>query len=70
MQRRAGGRGKPLPYITTKNKKARCSHLGNTVLFLIYRLKYRYRNVMICARAQGASGANFVALMPLVMPSA
>ena len=67
---RTGGRGKPLPYITTKNEEARCSPFGNTVLFLIYRLKYRYRNVMIWARVQGASGANFVALMPLVMPSA
>ena len=30
----------------------------------------RYRNVTIWARVQGASGANVVALVPLVTPSA
>ena len=70
----ANGRGKPRPYVTTKNESAQKSKNtvfppGNTVFLIFYFLKYRYRNVMICALVQGASGEKVVLPVPVVMPS-
>ncbi len=71
----ANGRGKPRPYVTTNNRTAQKNvkntvfPLGNTVFSHFYFPKYRYRNVMIWALVQGASGEKVVLPVPVVMPS-
>ena len=53
-----------------KNQPAAANAAGRLARVLLnrhYFIKSRYRNVTTCARVQVSSGANVVALVPLVM---